>query len=639
MKKIIALGLLFVLILTFTACSGAAVGSAGTLAAATGQAGTVANPAGETEQDAAVVYAPITVEYESEDLDTSTNSSGMSYIKLEGNTVTVEGDGVTVNGTVVTITKAGRYSLSGVLNDGQIVVNTEDKETVRLVLNGANITCSTSAPIYVANAEKTVITLAAGTENYVADGSAYRLESAESDEPNAAIFSHDDLTFNGNGALTVNATYNHGIVSKDDLKITGGTLIINATNDGIKGRDSIAVKAGTITVNAGGDGLQANNTDDAEKGYIVIEGGTLNITAGLDAVQAATRLVVSSGTLALVSGGGSSNGVSHQAGWGNQGMESSASDADTTASAKGLKAGVDIAITGGMITIDSADDAIHSNGSLTLSGGELLLTSGDDGLHSDATLTISGGQLNITQSYEGIESAMITINGGEIHLLASDDGINTAGGVDGSSVNGRPGQNDFMAAGNYPLYLNGGYIVIDAGGDGIDANGPIAMTGGTVIVNGPTDSGNGPLDYTGEFKVTGGLLVAAGSAGMAQAPSASSTQYSVLYHFASQQAAGTPVHIETQDGEGILTFVPTKVYQSVVLCSPELKNGTTYLVYTGGSSTGTVTDGLYSGGTYTAGTQITSFTISSMVTSAGSAVEGGPGRPGGNPGLPGGQRP
>jgi hypothetical protein len=126
---------------------------------------------------------------------------------------------------------------------------------------------------------------------------------------------------------------------------------------------------------------------------------------------------------------------------------------------------------------------------------------------------------------------------------------------------------------------------------------------------------------------------------MAQAPSASSTQYSVLYHFASQQAAGTPVHIETQDGEGILTFVPTKVYQSVVLCSPELKNGTTYLVYTGGSSTGTVTDGLYSGGTYTAGTQITSFTISSMVTSAGSAVGGGPGRPGGNPGLPGGQRP
>lgn len=638
MKKIIALGLLLVLF-TLTACSGATVEDAGTLTTAADQVGTVSNPAGDTEQDAAVVYDPITVEYDSDDLDTGANSSDVTYIKLEGNAITVEGSGVTVNGTTATITAAGRYSLGGVLNDGQIIVNTEDKETVWLVLNGAEITCSTSAPIYVINAEKTVITLAEGTENYVADGNSYTFESAETDEPNAAIFSHDDLTLNGNGALTVNASYNHGIVSKDDLKITGGTLTVNAVNDGIKGQDSIAVNAGTITVNAGGDGLQANNTEDTEKGYIVIEGGTLKITAGLDAVQAATRLVVSSGTIAITSGGGSSNGVSHQVGWGNQGMESSASDTDTTASAKGLKAGMDIAITGGTITIDSADDAIHSNGSLTLSGGELLLTSGDDGLHSDATLTINGGRLNITQSYEGIESAMITINDGEIHLLASDDGINTAGGVDGSSTNGRPGQNDFMAAGDYPLYLNGGYIVVEAGGDGIDVNGPIDMTGGTIIVNGPTDNGNGPLDYTGEFKVTGGLLVAAGSAGMAQAPSDSSTQYSVLYNFTAQQAAGTMVHIETQDGEDVLTFVPTKVYQSVVLCSPELANGTTYLVYMGGSSTGTVTDGLYSGGTYTAGTQVTSFTISSMVTSSGSAAGGFPGGPGGNPALPEGQRP
>jgi hypothetical protein len=152
----------------------------------------------------------------------------------------------------------------------------------------------------------------------------------------------------------------------------------------------------------------------------------------------------------------------------------------------------------------------------------------------------------------------------------------------------------------------------------MDINGPIDMTGGVVIVNGPTFHGNGPLDYYGAFEITGGFLVAVGSSGMAQAPSTSSTQYSVMHTFPSPQAAGTMIHIETKDGEEILTFVPTKAYQSVVLSSPKLKNGSTYKVYSGGSSTGTVTDGLYSGGTYTVGAQVTSFTISSMVTGAGS---------------------
>jgi hypothetical protein len=213
--------------------------------------------------------------------------------------------------------------------------------------------------------------------------------------------------------------------------------------------------------------------------------------------------------------------------------------------------------------------------------------------------------------------------------VASDDGINAAGGNDGSSINGRPGQNNFGPSGDYHLCVNGGYITIDATGDGIDTNGPIDMTGGVVIVNGPTSNNNGALDYTGAFNVTGGFLVAAGSSGMAQAPSASSTQYSVMQTFPSPQAAGTIVHVETKDGEEILTFVPTKAYQSVVLSSPKLNNGSTYVVYSGGSSTGTVTDGLYSGGTYTAGAQVASFTLSSIVTGAGPSRGGFPGGGGG----------
>ncbi len=611
MKKLISLFLSAILVLTLAACSGDAVEPAGSTpflngasaSQATAQPGEQAGAPVSTQPSPAATLVPISVKYERDDLVASESASGTSYIKLEGDSITFEGSGAKVDGSTVSITSAGAYNLSGVLNDGQIVVDTEDEETVVLVLDGADITCLTSAPIYVSNAEKVVITLAEGTENRVTDGSSYVFEGAESDEPNAALFSKDDLTINGSGSLTVNANYNNGIASKDDLKITGGSLTVNAVNDGIKGRDSIAIKDGTITVNAGADGLQANNDEDVEAGYISIEGGTLNITAGLDGIQAQTRLMVSGGTIAIASGGGSLKGLS-------------------AGSAKGLKAGVDVTITGSAITIDSADDAIHSNGSLTISGGDILMASGDDGVHSDATLKVDGGDLRITKSYEGIESAAITINDGTIHVVSSDDGINAAGGVDGSSINGRMGQNPFDACGDCKLDINGGYIAVDAIGDGLDINGPINMTGGVVLVNGPVRNDNGALDYSVAFNITGGFLVAVGSSGMAQAPSASSTQYSVMHTFPSAQAAGTMVHIETQDGQEILTFVPTKAYQSVVLSSPELANGSSYLVYTGGSSSGTVADGLYSGGAYTAGAQVASYTISGMVTGAGPGMGG-----------------
>ncbi len=628
MKKIFSLFLLVMLVFTLTACSGGAVeptavGRAFQPATRPAeQAGAAVNP----QQNPATTPVPITVEYDRDDLDSSASGSD---IKLAGDSIIFEGSGATVNGAIVTITSAGAYNLSGSLNNGQVVIDTEDEETVVLVLNGANITCLTSAPIYVKNAEKVVITLADGAENYVTDGTSFILEDAASDEPNAAIFSKDDLTINGNGSLTVNANYNNGIASKDDLKITGGRITVNAVNDGIKGRDSVAVKDGTITINAGADGLQANNEEDAEKGYISIEGGTLNITAGLDGIQAETRLMVSGGDITISTGGGSVNTSASGGGiWGRGGMEGNPNK--PAESAKGLKAGVDITITGGALNINSADDSIHSNNSMTISGGDILVASGDDGAHADATLTINGGNLRITQSYEGIESAVITINEGAIHVVASDDGINAAGGADSSSINGRPGQNPFEMSGNYNLHVNGGYIVVDAMGDGLDINGTIDMTGGVVIVNGPTNSGNGALDYLGAFNITGGFLVAAGSSGMAQAPSASSTQYSVMHTFPSPQAAGTLVHIETQDGQEILTFTPTKVYQSVVFSLPELGNGVAYLVYSGGSSSGTVADGLYSDGSYTAGAQVANFTISSIVTGAGAGGGGFRGGPGGN---------
>ena len=616
MKQLLTLFLLGTLILTLAACSGA-----------------TNTPISSTPESTPATQT-ISVEFEN-DLAETTSGETVSYIKLEGDSIQYDGSGATVSGSTITITSAGTYSLSGTLNSGQIIVDAADEDKVTLILNNASITSSARAPIFVRNAEKLVITLADGTQNSVTDSSPALFEDVESEDLNAAIFSKDDLTINGNGSLTVNANYNNGITSNDDLKITGGVITVNAVNDGLKGKNYIAVKAGTITVNAGGDGLQSNNDEDDERGYVLVEGGTLNITAAKDGIQAVTNVVISSGTLNLVTGTGSGNS-SDKEGWGIWG---SAGKTDTNNSAKGLKAGVDVLITGGSINIDSSDDAIHANNSLTINSGEILIASGDDGMHADSSLTINGGTVNITKSYEGIESAVITINDGNIRVTASDDGLNTAGGNDASAMGGRPGQNMFEGSSEYQLYINGGSLFVDALGDGLDSNGPITMTNGLVIVNGPTMNGNGPLDYSGSFNISGGYLLAVGSSGMAQAPSASSSQYSILYNFASPQPAGTLVHIQAADGKDILTFAPTKDYQSVTLSSSELTNSVTYIVSSGGTSSGTVVDGLYSGGTYSAGSQVDSFTTSGMVTYAGAASDGfGPrgGVPGGGGGPGGG---
>jgi hypothetical protein len=563
---------------------------------------------------------------DNDDEDSSFDTSKTSYVTLNGNSITLKGSGAIVEGRTITITSAGTYNISGTLDNGQIIVNTKDKEKVKLVLNGVDITCSESSPIYVINADKTEIKLEGETKNYITDSDSYILDNAESNEPNAAIFSNDDLTIKGKGLLTVNANYKNGIQSKDDLKITNGNITINAVNDGIKGRDSISIKKGNIIVNAGGDGIQSDNDVDSEKGHISIKSGTINITAGGDGIQAKTDFIISGGTITISSGGGSGNS-SNYGGWGGRdrrfsNYNNSSTDSKST---KGIKAGVDLTIEGGIINVDSSDDSLNADKNLTINGGNIILASGDDGIRTASDLEINGGNINITKCYEGIEGSNITINNGNVNLLSNDDGINVVSAE--KSMYGGRRRGGFEDYGNNYLNINGGYIAVDAYGDGLDINGSTNMTGGVLIVNGPISDYNGALD-SGGFQITGGFLVAVGSAGMAQAPSSSSTQYSVMVNLSSQQPAGTIIHIETEDGKGVLSCVPTKAYQSIVLSTPKLRNGSTYNVYTGGTLAGTVTDSLSTGGTYSAGTQIASFTISSIVTYEGSSRSSGFGRRG-----------
>ena len=537
-----------------------------------------------------------------ESLENESVSDPDTYIKL-GTETTIEGQGAEVSNNKVTITKAGTYSVSGKVEDGQIIVDAGKEDKVYLILNGADINCSNSAPIYVKNAKKAIISLAEGTENNITDGETYVFEDESSNDPNAAIFSKDDMTIIGSGKLTVNANYNNGIASNDDLKIQSGNIIVNAKNNGIKGKDCINVTDGNITINSKGDGMKAETELLVADGYITIKtgGGSENSTKanqslgqrpdGMtkgekptmpDGMNKGERPTMpegqTQGEAPALPDGQTQGGQPPQLPDGqtqgerpempqdirqpsnNQDTNSNTNTStntstDESTSMKALKATTNIIIDGGTFNIDSEDDSIHSNANAIINGGTFEIASGDDGIHSDTQLDINGGTINISKSYEGIESTTININDGSIRVVASDDGINAAGGNDISTETGMAGNDKFSSSGNGLINITGGYVYVDASGDGIDANGNIKMAGGTVLVNGPTNDGNGSLDYDGTFDISGGILVAAGSSGMAQMPSDSSSQKILNLNLTSQEA-NTVVNVKSSDGKNILTYAP-----------------------------------------------------------------------------------
>lgn len=548
---------------------------------------------GEDEDGTMLVDDAENIDDHDASADYTWNSADLVPITLNGSSVSVNGAGATANGSTVTISSAGTYSFSGTLDNGQIIVNTEDTKIVRLILNGANISCSSNAAIYIENAEKAMIVLADNTKNMVSDGSSY---SSDEEDANAAIFSKTDLTIYGDGSLSVSGNYNDGITSKDGLIIASGNITVDAIDDGIRGKDYLIVNRGNITVTAGGDGLKSDNAEDEGRGYITINDGTFDITAGGDAIQAEKDILVVYGELELTSGGGSDASLS------------------ADASAKGIKSGIISQFYGGTISVNAADDAIHSDGDIEFYGGTFNLASGDDAIHAEYNLEISAGDIYITESYEGLESALgsITITDGYINIIASDDGINVSAG--GASSGGGPGRKSASITSDYALVISGGYIVIDCEGDGLDSNDLLDISGGTMLVNSDSQTENSSLDYDGSCVVSGGFLVGVGSSQMSKAPGTSSSQYSFLIDFNSKLTAGNIIHIQDTEGTEILTYQAHKTFQSIVFSSSKLAKGSTYQVYIGGNSTGTAYDGLYTSGTYSGGTKYTEFTISNMVT-------------------------
>ena len=565
---------------------------------------------------------------------------------------------------IVKITSGGIYTLQGQLTDGQIEVDA--KANVTLILKGVSISCSDGAAINITNSQHTHIYLAEGSENTVTSGEKVEISSNEEIEADgAAIYSRDDLSFSGNGSLTVNGYINNAVATTDNLVILSGNITANRVNNGLKGKDSVTILNGNINLLSGNDGIKANNE---EVGVINITDGNITVKSYGDGISAERDLSVSGGEINidargdLVSeeaqntdisgeipaegdmskmpagdftpgdmpaegsqpgnsqgkfnpgnfkgnGGATSNmtapenpdndtageqqtengtmpqmtdGSSEQAmgeeeqkggrpsgGFG--GMEEQEHEAP--AEAKGIKAGNSLTISGGKITVKSADDSLHSNGTITITGGEITLASGDDGIHAEDSVSIADGTITITQSYEGIEGHIITVDGGQIDLTASDDGFNAGGDASVS-----------MPA----ITINNGNIYVNAQGDGLDSNGDLIFNGGFVTVDGPTSGGDSALDAGtengGKMLAEGGTVIAAGSASMVENFDSSSSQPSITIYTDSTRQRGTVVTVANSKGKEIISYTSKKYFSGVIITSELFEKGETYTVTVGEES-------------------------------------------------------
>ena len=482
-----------------------------------------------------------------------------------GATVTNAGNCVTVTGGTVTIKCGGEYDFSGSYSgsDAQILVNTAKTDSsVYLNMKGLTLTNTADAPIYIQKASKAFVVAKNGTTNTFTDASSraktysYTNDAGEAktDTTGACIYSKDDLTIKGEGTLIVKANYNNGIHTSNDLKVKNGLITVNAKNNGLKGKGSVEISGGTINITTTeGDGIKSDTEDATDlasgKGSIEITGGTITVTSAFDGITAANAVVVANGesekpTIKIITGGGHSclsdpttaSSSTGRGGFGGGGFPGGmgGSSCSTTESMKGIKGDSSIAISGGVIDINSRDDGLHSGGTITLSGGTMTIATDDDGVHAEKALYVKdNANVSVTIAYEGMESPDMNFEGGITSVITTDDGWNAAGGTSTTTGGntGRGGPGGFgggSSTGN--LKVSGGYHYVYVGTgdtDGIDSNGGISITGGVIIVECRMNGGmGGMVDSDGTTTISGNAKLL----GFGTNNSEEGTQYSISFN-------------------------------------------------------------------------------------------------------------
>lgn len=487
----------------------------------------------ETESDTseAVYVPPAETPATWSDFDVNTTwSETDTSVSFAGANAEIQGGGASLASGVLTIRAEGTYVLSGAF-DGQIYIEVQKTEKVHLVFNGLKITCGDRSPVLCEEADKLVITLADGTENTVNDTGSGFIEGVTPSNGRfaGAIHSKVALTVNGNGRLNISTTYRHGIVSNSNLRIVSGTVSVTAEEEGLKGKETLSIRGGTLTVNSAGDGLKVSESAEEGTGFLAIEGGDLTIHTESDGLDVASL----------------------------------------------------IRIVGGTLRVNSKDHALTTEGAVSIAGNpviELDAYSGSEdsdakGIKAEGEVAVEGGRLLIRRAYEGIESksASVRFLGGVTEIISANDGVN-AGTL---------------------LSVENGSLFVNSAGDGLDSGGNIEISGGSVVIQGSPSNAYAPMDVPEgcEIRVTGGFLLAYGSYGAVQYPSASSAQ-AVLSGavFLEQEKVYT---LRDSDGEAVYTFKAFGGAQTLCVSGDALSVGKTYTLYADVTAGGIHVHGVY----------------------------------------------
>ena len=610
--------------LALTGCSTTSNALASGTTAADSSVGTTATTSSATATNTAASSSSFSINVKSgEKLDVDTHyseqdlswdASSETAIDLSNPTAT---DGVTVEDGTLTITKAGTYKLSGEYQ-GQIKVETADSDAVRLVLDNANITNSSGAALNVVNADEVILYSASGTTNTISDGADYT--ATGEDDPDAVVYSKADMTIAGEGTLKVNGNHEDGIHTSDGLVIASGTLEVNAANTGIKGKDYVDILGGTINVTAQQDGIKSTNDTDEGQGWTRLSNGTVTVNAGDDGFKASRVVEISGGSLTVEQ---SDEGIEAQY------INVSGGDVNVTSADDGMNASLKTSDSestdSSANTSDAANQQQNNQQQGSLPGGQQSGTSNQqqqgmgqppamsgssqDGTSQNGTSGTAQQQNNTQNQGNQNMGQPPAMPGGNAQDGTSQNGT-TGTGQQGM---GQPPQGGMPGGGggtfevvDAAINVSGGNITVNAEGDGIDSNGVTTLSGGTLIVNGPSQGGNAALDTNGDLLLNGATVLSGSTADMFEAPSTNSTSGYLKLTNSSGFEQGSTVQVADSSGKVVANYKVTKSnVQLVLVSSSSIVKGQSYTAYTTTSAVDSNATSLASGAT-----ELGSFTAS-----------------------------
>ena len=481
---------------------------------------------------------------------TSYDESQASQITLADQTATVTGQGASFSDQTLTITQAGTYVLTGIGKNIKLVVEAADTDQVHLVFQ--NLTLEGEGTLLQINkAQEVVISLAEGSQNALTESHAN-----DDEEVKATIHSQVPLTLNGTGNLTLTALTKNALEVEDDLKVLGGTYTVKAANHGFKAEGALAIEAATLTIEAGKDGLHAEHDETTERANISLNPTQLSIAATEDGVDAGNELTIKGGTITV------------------------------SQSEEGLEARV-IRQLGGDVTIKSSDDGVNASaGSSSKTSDTSATSKTTDASATSNTADTSSSASQATATPAATSQADQANKDKNATLPSPPAGQAPPQGgqppQNGQGPGGMPPGGQEESDPSLQIILEGGTLTIDAEGDGIDSNGTVSISGGSLVVNGSVQGGNGPLDAAGDITITGGTVWALGTSDMLQGFAQGSTQASITANIAG--TAGQTLIILDAKGKEVARQTASKDFQAVIMSSADLVDGQTYTIQVEGTT-------------------------------------------------------